>query len=1009
MSFIDPVLESMDSFLAWMSTALKQTTESLVEVETADNSITFVAKDSSLGSMLEISGYTGLMGSLEFSRLQEVVANNLQAAMKLPGHLIQVSFCYDPERVRYDVDENFAPSRETANRLHLDIEDLFSERINFLSRYMGQERVYIVLWTRPNVLTKEQSKRAAKDKKKQFADSKVPPFKNSQNIIAALADLRDTHSTFVRSIVDDLNSAGVSSAVLDVHTAIRAMRESVDPEFTNPKWTPYLPGDKIPVRDRNIKQKPTDISNLLWPPLYQQIFPRDAENIDLRTTRIGDRVYSSVFIDLFPKEIWPFSSLFAKALAAQIPWRISFLIESGGRSALRFKSLLAKILAFSSSQNRLISNAADLIQHIDVNTDNSIVRFSVAAATWAPADNLRLLRVRAAQLAKAIQGWGSNDVGEVCGDALEGVMSSAVGINTRSVATPSIAPLSDVIYMLPLARPASPWRIGSLLLRSPDGKPWPFQPGSAQQTTWIDLFYARPGSGKSVLSNAINLALVLTGGTTEALPFISIIDIGPSSSGMISLLKEALPEEKRYLVAYHRLQMLPEYSINPFDTQLGCRRPTPLERSFLVNFLTLLATPLGSNRAYDGIADLAGMVVDELYKLTSDNGNPARYTPDIEPLLDNILEEIGFVRDAETTWWEVTDALFLAGFHHEAMQAQRYAMPLIADAASIIRNPEFEDLYGKIATPTGEPLISAFSRMISSAVREYPILARVTKFEVGEARVISLDLDEVAKAGGEAADRQTAVMYMLARYVLARHFYLNEENLVHFPDQYRNYHRGKITEIRETSKRLVYDEFHRTAKAQAVRDQVLIDMREGRKWKVQVALISQAVDDFDPVMVEFATAIYIMDAGPAQAIRKTAEIFGLSETAQIALRTRVHGPREGGATFLVQYATKTGVNMQLLTATLGPIELWAFSTTSEDVAIRNALYRRIGPREARRVLANLFSSGTAAKLIEKRLIRVREERGQITETLQQSVLDELINEILEAYSLNKDVKRLASE
>jgi len=82
--------------------------------------------------------------------------------------------------------------------------------------------------------------------------------------------------------------------------------------------------------------------------------------------------------------------------------------------------------------------------------------------------------------------------------------------------------------------------------------------------------YARPGSGKSVLSNAQNLALCMSGGITR-LPRIAIIDIGPSSSGLISLLKEALPEKDRHLVAYHRLRMLPEYSINPFDTQLGSR------------------------------------------------------------------------------------------------------------------------------------------------------------------------------------------------------------------------------------------------------------------------------------------------------------------------------------------------------------------------------------------------------------------------------------------------------
>ena len=106
------------------------------------------------------------------------------------------------------------------------------------------------------------------------------------------------------------------------------------------------------------------------------------------------------------------------------------------------------------------------------------------------------------------------------------------------------------------------------------------------------------------------------------MPRIAIIDIGPSSSGLISLLKEALPADQRHLVAYHRLSMTPEYAINPFDTQLGCRFPTPQERSFLVNFLTLLATPVGAEKPYDGIADMSGMVVDELYKSFADDGNP---------------------------------------------------------------------------------------------------------------------------------------------------------------------------------------------------------------------------------------------------------------------------------------------------------------------------------------------------------------------------------------------------
>lgn len=1003
MGFVERFLNGVDSFFAWISAELKQTTESYCELETADNSETLVAHDGSLVSIIRIDGVTQLVGAPEFERLHEGISLSLHTIMSRPGYALQVFFGYDDERIGQLLEEILLPAKRTAERLNLKLDDLFRERVEFLSRYCAEESVFFVLWTRPSSLSNEQLQRATKDKIKLIRDLKLPPFKNSQNVIAAITDLRDPHQAFVRSLVNDLTLLGVKASLLEVHDAVFAMRMAADSSFTDLGWRATLPGDMLPVREvRNFQGDPSDI---LWPSLAKQIMPRDAENLDLRTVRVGDCIYSSIFIDLFPKDIKSFITLFQRTLSASLPWRVSFFIESNGLAAQGFRALIAAILSFSSAQNRLLSDATNLLKYIAVNTDDSVVRLRVAASTWAPENDIRLLRSRTSELAKAIEGWGSCEVSEVCGDAFAGVVSSMLGVTTKNVATASIAPLSDVVYMLPITRPASLWQTGAILFRSPDGKPWPFQPGSTLQTTWIDLLYARPGSGKSVLSNAINLALCLSGGI-QRLPRIAIIDIGPSSSGLISLLKEALPYDKRHQVSYQRLRMTPEYSVNPFDTQLGARYPTPQERVFLVNFLTLITTPLGAVKPYDGMADLAGMVVDTLYKNLADDGNPYVYTAGIEPIVDGFLEEIGFVQDQSTTWWEVTDSLFSAGFTHEASLAQRYALPLLADAASVCRTQAVEDLYGKIIAPTGETLINAFGRMISAAVREYPILSRVTTFDLGEARVVSMDLDEVAKSGGDAADRQTAIMYMLGRYVLARHYYLNEENVKDMPPLYREHHANRIAEIREDHKRLVYDEFHRTSKSEAVRNQVLIDMREGRKWKVQIALISQSVDDFDPVMVEFATAIYIMDAGPAQAIRKSAQIFGLSETAQVALRTRVHGPAEGGATFLAQFATKFGINTQLLTITIGPIELWAFSTTAEDAQIRNILYRKIGPVEARRVLAALFPSGSAAKVIESRLNALKTEAGLITEASKVGVVEQLVEDILTAYSKDPNVRRL---
>lgn len=994
-SIIDPLLNVVDSILAWLSVSLKQNTDAYCDLETADDENTLVARDGSLISIFELRGVTHLVGPEEFDRLHEGLCTAFQTGLKKSGHAIQFFFSYERESVKAQLEEILRPAKDTVQQLDLDLIDLLEERVKFISRYCAQEKLYLVLWTRPALLSAEQSKRAGKEKLKFIRQGKIPVMKNAQNFIAAIPELRNEHVSFTRAITNDLARLGLDARLLEVHEALRAVRETADPAFTDKEWRPVLVGDKIITRD--LKKTAGEIADVMWPSLGRQLLPRDAENLDLKTCKIGDRLHSSLFIDLFPQEVKSFITLFNRTLSTLIPWRISFFIESDGLQGLAFKSMVAAIVSFASPTNKLLHDATKALQYVQVNTDDAVVKLRVSLSTWAPEGNLTLLRSRTAELAKAVEGWGSCEVSEVCGDPFQGVVSSMLAMSDTSVATRSVAPLSDVVYMLPFVRPASPWHYGAVLLRSPDGKPWPYQPGSSQQTTWIDLLYARPGSGKSVLSNSINLGLCMASGI-QRLPRIAIIDIGPSSSGLISLLREALPKKDRHLVAYHRLHMTPDYAINPFDTQLGSRFPMAQERAFLVNFMTLLATPLGAERPYDGMPDMIGLIIDETYKNFADGASPRIYTPGMELLIDGILEEMHFVKDQHTTWWEVTDALFVAGFVHEAQLAQRYAMPLLADTASIVRIKVIEDLYGKVISPTGEPLITAFARMISGAVREYPVLSRITHFDLGESRIVSLDLDEVAKTGGDAADRQTAVMYMLARYVLAKHYYLTEAAVEQMSEQYREYHAARISEIREDPKRLVYDEFHRTSKSQAVREQVIIDMREGRKWNVQIALISQSLEDFDPAMVEFATSIFIMDAGPEQTIRRSAEVFGLSETAIKALKTRVHGPREGGSTFLAQFATKYGKNTQLLTNTIGPIELWAFSTTSEDAMLRNKLYQQLGAKEARKILAKLYPSGSVKSVIEKRLEAVKQSVGLIGDAANISIIDQLVKEIVESYS-----------
>jgi intracellular multiplication protein IcmB len=526
---------------------------------------------------------------------------------------------------------------------------------------------------------------------------------------------------------------------------------------------------------------------------------------------------------------------------------------------------------------------------------------------------------------------------------------------------------------------------------------WPYQSGSSLTSLWFDLIFAQPGAGKSVLMNALNLGTVLSAGTAR-LPYVSILDIGPSSAGLISLIRDALPLERRHEALHFKLRMTPHYAVNPFDTQLGCRYPLPEERAYLTELITLLCTPPGQAEAYDGMTQLVGLCIDEMYRWRDDSGantEPRPYLLRIEGEVDKALAQYDIHLPSDPYWWDVVDALFERGAIHEAMMAQRHAAPTLVDAVTAARRPQIRALLEETQIgASAETVIHAFERMIASAVREFPILASVTRFDIGGARVVAVDLQDVAPQGDAIADRQTAIMYMLARHAMVRSWWLGTDMLRSVPEKYRTYHEARIRDIRETPKRICFDEFHRTSKTNAVRAQVIRDVREGRKWGVQIVLASQLLDDFSKDMVDLATGVWICGTAVSdRAISDTAERFGLSDTAKWVMRYRLTGPRPSGAPVLLLLSTNEGRYEQHLVNTLGPIELWALSTSVEDVTLRSTLYTSLGAPTGRGILAKFFPGGSARQEVRRRVI-TRTEKGEIESGATAIVIQELAQELI---------------
>lgn len=994
----------LNRLIAPFSDLMKQSVESFIRLETSDDEHTIVAEDGSLVSYIKVEGSRQIIGEDEYNRIIDAATIKLGSRFDRPGHALQVYFVRDPQRIRRELQGLLRGNRTAAKSMGLELDDLLEEKERHLAHFMSWEEIYFVMWTRPSILSKSDFDRLGKDI--QAKAKKWPHAPDAQYPLKAIDQLRARHKSFVGNMDAALEEMGLQARVMEVHDALQAVRSNLFPDQPSEFWRANLPGDNLSPR---VQSAPHDYSELLWPPLRAQLAQADATKINRSVVRIGNQLWAGADMSLGPTDPSPFPMFLNRLVEAKIPFRLSFLIEGGGQEGIAVKAFLSSILGFSNSMNKQIKASIESLMALS--KSEPIVRLRVSLATWAPDKEYDLIEERLSAISQAFESWGYAQVSNLAGDPLDCVMSSAMGIACASTAPAAAAPLTEVIKLLPWQRPSSPFREGSVLLRTPDGRVWPYQTGSNLTTTWFDLIFAQPGAGKSVLMNTLNLGTCLTAGMNK-LPYLAIIDIGPSSSGLVSLLRDSLPAGRQHEVAHYKLRMTQDYAVNPFDTQLGCRYPLPDERSFLIELMTLLCTPPGQQTPYDGVAQLAGLVVDEMYRWRDDataNAEARPYLPKLDADVDEAISKYNLHLPKEATWWDVVDLLFENNLYHVAGLAQRYAVPTLPDSITACRRPQIRSLLEETQIgASAEGVIHAFERMITSAVREFPILASVTKFDIRDARVCALDLQDVCPQGDDTADRQTAIMYMLARNTLVRSWWMGEDSLKSLNPKYQDYHAGRLKDIKETPKRLSYDEFHRTSKSKSVRSQIIRDVREGRKWGVQIVLASQLLGDFDDDMVDLATGVWILGSAVSDgAVDEAQRRFGLSNTARWIMRNRLTGPRSSGAPALLVLGTNDGRYEQHLVNTLGPIELWALSTSAEDVALRSRLYSRLGAQTARRILAVNFPGGSARNEIRRR-ITILSEKSDAEKVSVALVIDELVEEMVEAINRQRLARQNAS-
>lgn len=934
----------------------------------AEPPTTLVTKQNSLVTVCVVNGTTAIIAdearhpsAIEFT---QNIARRLSVYLKRPGHRIDVIFERDPSSIKRTIGTYLAPALQSTKRLSLDVTDIFDSKVDALAKYCASEVVYLVISTDLGALTPPEIKSEAESRMERAKKSGFMPGDfSSQNFYAVNKALISRHNSFTQSFLDDMKKSGLLVTALNAHEAGRSIRMSIDPEFTDFNWKPVLPGDRfIPRVDRSGKKE------LLPKSLGMQLLPRPMKTHD-EIVQIGNRFYGSGSMDRGPDSTEMFASLFSR-VSKDIPWRISFQLTPDGVGQKKFSKMITGVLGFVSDSAKQIKASFDWFE--EARKENGVdVAMRVIFQTWS--NTKKGAEDRLALLSRGVQGWGGCDTSNRFGDPVIGFVGGVPAYSNYNGASTIPIPIVEAVRMLPLPRAASPWPYGAALFRTEEGRIFPVQPGSALQDTWVDIFFAPPGSGKSLTMNMLNLAACFAPGLTQ-LPFIRNIDIGVSSSGLIEAIKNGLPKHMQHMCVYKRLQNNEEWAINPLDTEPGCREPSETVKQYVKALLVTLATPIGENVVpYPGADQLADSMLMLVYKKFSDRSpNRKMYQETVDTIVDAALSGIDLPEDP--SWWEVTDLLWSHGHKHESMLAQRYAMPTLPDLAGICSSLEIREQFAKegaeIRIDTGETLIGAMERFITSACNLYPLISTTTRMDLGEARVVSLDLNDVAPDGGPSEKRQSAIFFMFARHLLTKDIFINIESakqlVKNCPSMYHEHHNKRAEQMESVMKLLSIDELHRTSGIPAFRTLLKRDLREGRKWFLKIALASQYMNDYDDDMIASATSIYAMRYVDDKSTEELRMRFGFSGTALERFKYECLGPKPTGAPFMALFKTKIGTIEQILINTASPLELWALSTTAEDMKLRRLVYEKLPGKEARQALAAMYPTGSCKRDVEKR-------------------------------------------
>jgi intracellular multiplication protein IcmB len=346
----------------------------------------------------------------------------------------------------------------------------------------------------------------------------------------------------------------------------------------------------------------------------------------------------------------------------------------------------------------------------------------------------------------------------------------------------------------------------------------------------------------------------------------------------------------------------------------------------------------------------------------------------------------------------VVDNLFAAGELAAAAAAQREAVPTLGrDVLPVLKHAQIHEKWGDVGT--GEGLVNKVRLGLQFMAEQFPVFAAPTRFE-GRGRILVVNLEPLNVGGNMNVDRQkTAIAYAVTMHALTADWTAqvgatkaDQAALsgLKVGQQYRTYHERRHAAMERRDKVLIGDEIHAlVSKNHADADVAMAPFadtaRIARHHGIRIILASHTLKEFGRELPQLASGKWIFQAKGempdqmAEVLEFPAALVDAARRGKLGKQRsdasgNVRGPL--GAFVMDTNGPRIG---ELVHNQLGADEIWAVSTTPQDVLVRERLAHRIGLLAAIELLAEEHPSGSVKMEIENKQARAQAQWRDVTE------------------------------